>query len=678
MLVSCLLPVLAFAGVATLTRAQSANQTPPDSFPHNYPGIPNTNADFSDSAAWQNYFFVKDQLPNETFSLERSFAGNIPVNRQGHPNNTLFFWGFEKTNGSLTRDANENTTDPWMIWLNGGPGSSSMLGLLFENGPLHVANNLSLVENPFGWNQLADTIWIDQPVGTGFSTADSQGYIFSEDQMGEDFFGFLTNLVQVFPSLAKRPLYLTGESYSGTYIPYITKTYFSLPKPPVKLVKFAIGDGAIGSEQAFEDLPVVSIMETYPQLIDYDPDVYNYFKEQHHLCGYDLNLTYPQDGHFPPLRPNQINSGSGIFEGVARSQPRTLSRKAFRSALALTSKSPSNLNKRELEVRAQRRADWKRDLTGRANGTIDSFYQCFLLFELIDYAVNFTQPWSVDDPHNTEPGFDVYSIPDALDPEAPQDASFFLNHPDTRAALHAPTSKNWSESINYPFENNLTNFNTPGTNEFGDPSNRPAAFLTDLATNSSAQNISWVIYSGNDDLLVAHLGSETTIQNTTWKGIQGFTRKPSTPWFGDDGSFAGIVHQERNVTFVLFDNAGHLVPQWQPARALTFVREFILGTNPNGTVVDNSTVIGGESHPLVNDILPGETNPIFTGSGTTLGSTIWPSATIAAWDSFIATATAPTNSTSNQSGKKNGAMAQFVRSGTVIAVIGITGLMLTC
>jgi hypothetical protein len=54
-------------------------------------------------------------------------------------------------------------------------------------------------------------IWVDQPVGTGFSTADSSGYINSEDQMGEDFLGFLRNLVQVFPSLAKRPLYLTGE-----------------------------------------------------------------------------------------------------------------------------------------------------------------------------------------------------------------------------------------------------------------------------------------------------------------------------------------------------------------------------------------------------------------------------------------------------------------------------------
>lgn len=51
----------------------------------------------------------------------------------------------------------------------------------------------------------------------------------------------------------------------------------------------------------------------------------------------------------------------------------------------------------------------------------------------------------------------------------------------------------------------------------------------------------------------------------TFGGIQGFTRKPSTPWQNDDGSFAGIVHQERNLTYVLFQGAGHLVAEWQPA-----------------------------------------------------------------------------------------------------------------
>lgn len=63
-------------------------------------------------------FRVKDPLPDVTFPVARSFAGNVGVNRQGHPNNTLFFWAFEKENGSLTNP--ENTGAPWGIWLNGG------------------------------------------------------------------------------------------------------------------------------------------------------------------------------------------------------------------------------------------------------------------------------------------------------------------------------------------------------------------------------------------------------------------------------------------------------------------------------------------------------------------------------------------------------------------------------
>lgn len=61
------------------------------------------------------------------------------------------------------------------------------------------------------------------------------------------------------------------------------------------------------------------------------------------------------------------------------------------------------------------------------------------------------------------------------------------------------------------------------------------------------------------------------IQNTTFGGIQGFSRKPSTPWFNDDGSFAGIVHQERNWTYVLIQAAGHLLAMQQPAAVCLLV-----------------------------------------------------------------------------------------------------------
>ncbi|KAI0787996.1 Alpha/Beta hydrolase protein [Fomes fomentarius] len=202
-------------------------------------------------------FEVPQNLPDITGSLPRNFAGNIPVNRAGHPNDTLFFWAFEKAgqNGSLTDPDN---TDPWMIWLQGGPGSSGMIALTTENGPIHVQADGTWVHNNFSWNTLADTIWIDQPAPA--STADLTGYVPDEDQTGEDFVGFLSNLVRVFPSLATRPLFLTGESYAGTYIPYITKHLFQTPNPPVNLRKIAIGDGSLGSQATVEHLSVVSIM----------------------------------------------------------------------------------------------------------------------------------------------------------------------------------------------------------------------------------------------------------------------------------------------------------------------------------------------------------------------------------------------------------------------------------
>jgi carboxypeptidase D len=54
--------------------------------------------------------------------------------------------------------------------------------------------------------------------------------------------------------------------------------------------------------------------------------------------------------------------------------------------------------------------------------------------------------------------------------------------------------------------------------------------------------------------------NSVSLQNTTFGGVQGFSRKPATRWYDDSGKFAGIVHQERNWTYVLFDNVGHTVP----------------------------------------------------------------------------------------------------------------------
>ncbi|KAJ6555139.1 alpha/beta-hydrolase [Mycena vulgaris] len=619
-----MIPIVLFTSVFILECfAQLSNV--PNTFPHAYPGMPTT----AFGPDWQKYFEVTGPLPNVTKPLARSFAGNVGVNRAGHPNATLFFWAFEKTNGSLT---GSSADDPWIIWLNGGPGASSLLGLMTENGPIQVTGDYSIVQNKFSWDQLADMFWVDQPVGTGYSTSDTTGYVPDEDQMGEDFVGFLSNIVKIFPSLVTRPLHLMGESYAGTYIPYITKTIFSTPNPPVTLKKIAIGDGTLASPGVFEELPTLTTIETYPQLINFDPEVYKYFKTQEHLCGYDLNLTYPQNGHFPTVIDPFKRGVQSLLAGKVAGPSRSAVLKAVQTHGRVTKYKPLPMSRRERRHREDRRQSWKRSIAGRPNGTLDPYYGCFLFDEMWDYAFNFSFPW-------TQGGIDVYNIPDGLNPEVPSDPAVFLNSNAARAALHAPTSKDWAMEFDYPFRA----LEADG-NAFSDPSPEPMTFLSELAVNASAHGVGIIFYSGNDDSLVGHRGTEVVIQNMTFGGVQGFTRRPSTPFTDDQGKFAGIIHQERGLTYALFQNAGHLVPQSVPGAAFSFVRDFVIGSKITGLVDNNAgTVNGGEDSNLKPDYLPGNT-VIYYGdgdSGKTTLSTVVPSATLASWKGFLATATAP-------------------------------------
>jgi carboxypeptidase D len=146
------------------------------------------------------------------------------------------------------------------------------------------------------------------------------------------------------------------------------------------------------------------------------------------------------------------------------------------------------------------------------------------------------------------------------------------------------------------------------------------------------------------------------LQNTTFGGIQGFTRQPSTSWWDDNGNWAGIIHQERNWTYALVYGAGHEVPADQPVavssmynihchsayitsliQSYTLFREYVLGSNQTGSLPvngDTSNVIGGENPTLKQDAIPGQA-AITYGSGTTEGSTVWPSATVAAFESYV-------------------------------------------
>ena len=147
------------------------------------------------------------------------------------------------------------------MWLQGGPGSSSLFGLLKENGPFLVDvkglpdKEPFLKANKYGWHKTAHMLYIDSPVGTGFSYSNTaKAFHTSDNNVSIDIATLIFQFLKVFPtyigrsSLAKPPkLYLFGESYGGTVVTDLARYITSVENytQVLELVGIGIGNGFI-------------------------------------------------------------------------------------------------------------------------------------------------------------------------------------------------------------------------------------------------------------------------------------------------------------------------------------------------------------------------------------------------------------------------------------------------
>lgn len=123
---------------------------------------------------------------------------------------SMFFWFFEARNNP--------DSAPLGLWLNGGPGCSSMVGLFQENGPCRFVDNETEPSlNPYSWNEHANMLYVDQPIGSGFSYGDYD--VNSTVQAAPYVWTFLQAFLESFPRYRSRELGLFTESYGGRYGP---------------------------------------------------------------------------------------------------------------------------------------------------------------------------------------------------------------------------------------------------------------------------------------------------------------------------------------------------------------------------------------------------------------------------------------------------------------------------
>jgi carboxypeptidase C (cathepsin A) len=109
---------------------------------------------------------------------------------------------------------------PLVFWTNGGPGCSGLIGFMTEQGPFRPDSDGNLQQNPYAWNKIANMVFLEQPVGVGFSYSDNKDdYKIGDDQAAADNLATILAFYNKFPHFNHTSLYITSESYGGHYMP---------------------------------------------------------------------------------------------------------------------------------------------------------------------------------------------------------------------------------------------------------------------------------------------------------------------------------------------------------------------------------------------------------------------------------------------------------------------------
>ncbi|XP_073148539.1 serine carboxypeptidase-like 17 isoform X2 [Henckelia pumila] len=185
------------------------------------------------------------------FKLE---TGYISLGENGE---RQLFYHFAESEGDPDKD-------PLLFWITGGPGCSGFSALVYEIGPLAFDFSTfngslpDLVLSPYSWTKIASIIFIDAPVGTGFSYINtSQVYTSSDTKSTSDYDMFLRKWLLNHPSFVKNRLYVGGDSYGGKMVPMvaleIVKGNEAGLQPRIRLKGYLTGNSPISTEQTLNE-----------------------------------------------------------------------------------------------------------------------------------------------------------------------------------------------------------------------------------------------------------------------------------------------------------------------------------------------------------------------------------------------------------------------------------------
>ncbi|KAK6272436.1 PREDICTED: serine carboxypeptidase II-3 [Theobroma cacao] len=393
------------------------------------------------------------------------YAGYVTVDSQA--GRALFYYFAESPENS--------STNPLVLWLNGGPGCSSLTGAMTELGPFRVnSDGKTLFRNIYAWNNVANVIFLESPAGVGFSYSNtSSDYDRTGDKStAEDAYTFLVNWLERFPQYKTRDFYITGESYAGHYVPQLAYTILLNNKnsnqTAINLKGIAVGNGLI-------------------------EDITFYLGRFDFLWTHALNSDETNKG---------IHTYCHYFNGKDPKQCDDFQNRAYDEA-----------------------------------GDIDGYNIYAPLCQ--EYSVS--NKGSQGSVNSFDPCSGAYMIS-------------YLNRPEVQTALHAKLSE-WHQCSSF------------------DWADSPATVLPIIKSLMASGLRVW-LYSGDVDAVVPI--------TTTRYGINILNPPIKTAWrsWSNNDEVGGYVVEYEGLTLVTVREAGHFVPSYQPARALTMISSFLQGTLP--------------------------------------------------------------------------------------------------
>ncbi|KAI0399336.1 Alpha/Beta hydrolase protein [Xylaria palmicola] len=448
-------------------------------------------------------------------------AGHIEITPEHNGN--LFFWHFENKH-----IADRQRT---IIWLNGGPGCSSEDGAMMEIGPYRLKDADTLEHNNGSWHEFANLLFVDNPVGTGFSYVDTNSFVHELDEMAAQFVTFLEKWYSLFPEYERDDLYIAGESFAGQHIPYIAKAILDRNKQigsrtPWNLKGLMIGNGWIAPNEQYE----AYITYSYEKgLVEKGSNLASKLEGQLRTCRNDLALT----------NSNKVNNNRACEQIL-------------------------DMILRETQKKGKKGEN-----------------QCVNMYDvrLTDVYPSCGMNWPPDLEYVTP----------------------YLRKKEVVDALHISPNKNtgWTEC------------NGAVGQAFNPQKSPPAIDLfPDLL-----KEVRVLLFSGSEDLICNHMGTEAFISNLEWNGGKGFEVSPGNwasrrPWTFE-GEAAGFWQEARNLTYVLFNNSSHMVPFDYPRRSRDMLDRFTgvdissIGGTPSESALDGEklpeTTVGGVSNHTETD-----------------------------------------------------------------------------